>query len=377
MRNMMGIILTGSKNYKLKELSDIRSSSAIPVGGKYRAIDFGLSNMVNSGIINVGVITQYTFRSLMDHLGTGKEWDLNRKNAGLFIFPPYLAGENSGWYKGSADALYHNLTYLKRSREEYVAIAQGNCIYKINFNDMLDFHIEKDADITIAYRKMKDLSAEELVHLGAVDVNEEGRIIDFEEKPSQPKRDTCSMGIYIVKRKLLIELLEECISHGKYDFVKDILISKLQHLKIYGFKCDGYWRAFNTINSYYKCNMDMLKPEIQKNLFVDNGNVYTKVKDQPPSKFNEEAEVKNSIVADGCIVEGYVENSVLFRGVTIKKGAIVKDCIVMQGTTVEENAELQYMILDKDVVICNGVKMKGASSLPVVIGKEIVVKEEE
>ncbi len=372
MKNAMGIILTGGNNNRLKELSSIRSTAAIPVGGKYRAIDFVLSNMVNSGITNIGVLTQYNFRSLMDHLGSGKEWDLDRKNDGLFIFPPYLS-DSSEWYRGTADAMYSNLTYLRRSTKEYVIVSVGNCVYKMNYNDMLEYHKSKNADITIAYRDMSDFYIEDLTSLGILEVDESGRVKDFEEKPSRPKGKLASIGIYILKKELLICLLEECIAHGNYDFVKDVLIKKIGVLNIYGYKFDSYWRNLSSIQMYYRCNMELLDPDVCCQLFLNGGKIYTKVKDEAPAKYNDEAEVKNSIVADGCIIEGYVENSVLFRGVTIKKGAVVKDSIIMQGSVVGENASLQYVIFDKNVEITEGKQLKGDPDWPVIVGRKVRV----
>lgn len=373
MKNAMGIILTGGKNIKLKELSTIRSSSAIPVGGKYRAIDFPLSNMVNSGITNVGVLTQYSFRSLMDHLGSGKEWDLDRKNDGLFILPPSLSGDDTGWYRGSADAMYNNLTFLRRSNEEYVIIAQGNCVYKMVFDDMLECHRYKNADITVAYREMDDFLPEELSQLGIIKLDDNGRITDLQEKPLHPETRNGSMGIYVIRRELLISLLEECAAHGNYDFVKDILIKKLEKLNIYGYRFNGYWRNLSTIQMYYRCNMELLDPEIRHQLFIENGKIYTKVKDETPAKYNDEAEVRNSIVADGCIIEGVVENSVLFRGVMVKKGAVIRDSIIMQGSFIDENVSLQHAILDKSVVITRDKFLKGEPNWPIIVGKNVVV----
>jgi len=373
MKDTMGIIMTGGRHPGLKELSAMRSSSATPVGGKYRAIDFPLSNMVNSGITNIGVITQYSFRSLMDHLGSGKEWDLDRKNEGLFIFPPSLSIDDTGWYKGSADAIYNNLTYLKRSTEEYVLIAQGNCVYKMLFDDMLDYHKNVNADITIAYREMNDFSLEDISRLGVMKLDDSGRVTDLQEKPLHPETRNGSMGIYIMKRELLISLLEECAAHGYYDFVRDILIKKLEKLRIYGYEFKGYWRNISTIQMYYRCNMELLDPEIRRQLFVENGKIYTKVKDETPAKYNDEAEVRNSIVADGCIIEGTIENSVLFRGVTVKKGAFIKDSIIMQGSLTEENVSLQYAVLDKGVVITRDKCLRGEPNWPVVVSKNVVV----
>ncbi len=373
MSKLMGIILTGDKKRKLKELSSIRSSSAIPVGGKYRAIDFVLSNMVNSGITNVGIITQYSFRSLMDHIGSGKEWDLDRKNEGLYIFPPSLREDNSGWYRGSADSIYNNLSFLKRSNEEYVVIAQGNCIYKMAFDDMLDFHINKKADITIAYREMHDFNTDDLCELGILNLHSDGRVTDLQEKPHHPQGNNGSMGIYIARRELIISLIEECVAHGDYDLVKDVLIKKLAMLRVYAYRFEGYWRNFNTLRMYYRCNKEMLDSNVAAELFDANGKIYTKVKDEAPAKYNEEAEVHNSIVADGCIIEGNVINSVIFRDVYIGKDSLVKDSIIMQGARIGEGVKLEYCILDKEVVISSGKQLSGEHDWPVVVEKRAVV----
>ncbi|NLY17981.1 MAG: glucose-1-phosphate adenylyltransferase subunit GlgD [Clostridiaceae bacterium] len=373
MYNTMGIILTGGKNNRLKELSMERSISAVPFGGKYRAIDFALSNLVNSGIRNVGVPTQYSFRSLMDHLGSGKEWDLDRKTDGLFIFPPYLSEYGTGWYRGTADSMYSNLTYLKRSNEEFVVINQGYAIYNMTYREMLEQHVDKDADITIATRLMDDFSKEDLSMLGIVETDTENRIIDFQEKPPNPKSNLASMGIYIIKRKLLISLLEDSAAHGYFDFVRDIIIRKLNELRIFSYEFKGYWRPLISIQLYYRTNMELLDPNIRYELFMKNGKIFTKVKDEPPAKYNEEAEVKNSIVADGCIIEGKVENSILFRGVKIKRGAIIRNSIIMQNSEVCENVILNNCILDKNVIISSGKQLNGDRNWPLIVGKNVRV----
>lgn len=373
MNNAMGIILTGGKNVRLKELTENRSSAAIPVWGKYRAIDFALSNMVNSGITKIGVLTQYRYRSLMDHLGSGKEWDLDRKKDGLFILPPALTQYDNSWYRGSADAMYSNLTFLRRSNYEYVIIAQGNCVYKMNFDELYDFHIQKNADITIAYREMNDFLAEDLVHLGIMKMDDDGRVVDFQEKPRHPSGRLGSMGIYILRRELLISLLEECAAHGDHDFVKDIIIKKLGILKVYGYRFNGYWRNLSTLQMYYRCNMELLDQKVFNEIFLTEGKIYTKVKDETPAKYNDEAEVTNSVVADGCIIEGKVENSILFRGVTVKKGAVIRNSIVMQGSVIEEDVNLEHVILDKNVIITRGKFLKGEPNWPVIVNKDVVL----
>jgi glucose-1-phosphate adenylyltransferase len=373
MKRAMGIIMTGGKNSRLKELSLERSIAAVPFGGKYRAIDFVLSNMVNSDIVNIGVLTQYNIRSLVDHLGSGKEWDLDRKNEGLRIFPPYLSEYGSGWYKGSADAIYNNLTFLERSDEEFVVIGQGYAIYNMDFKPMLEQHVDKDADITIACRYMDDFSDNEKKMLGIVQINEDGRIIDFCEKPLNPKGNLASIGVYIMKRKFLIELLQNSAAKGHTELVQDIFVRNVENLRIYAYIFSGYWRPLSNIQLYYRANMELLNPKVRQELLMDRRKIFTKVKDEPPAKYNEEARVKNSIVADGSIIEGQVENSVLFRGVRVMKGAYIRNSIIMQGSVIEEGVGLNYCILDKEVTISRCKTLNGDSEWPLIVGKNVKV----
>lgn len=374
MSNILGIIITGGRKESMKELVAHRSVSAIPVGGKYRAIDFVLSNMINSGIDKVGVVTQYSFRSLMDHLGSGKEWDLDRRNNGLFIFPPFLAGENSGWYRGSADGMYNNLEFLKRSKDEYVVISSGNCIFKVDFEEVVEAHEKSGADLTVMYRDMSDLEPVEISNFGVIQLNDDNRLTDLQEKPLHPKGVLASIGSYVIKRKLLIDLLVESHAHGQYDFVKDIVINKMSELNVKGYKFNGYWRSMSSISMFYKCNMEMIQPEVTRELFFENGRVYTKVKDETPSKYNEEAIVRNSIVADGCIIEGEVHNSVLSRGVKVSRGCVVRDCIIMQDSLLEEDVTLEAVILDKSVTVRKGKSLKGEISYPYIVGKNAEIR---
>lgn len=373
MKSVMGVILTGGANNKLKELSDGRSIAAVPFGGKYRAIDFVLSNMVNSGIINIGVLTQYNIRSLMDHLGSGKEWDLDRKNDGLFIFPPYLSEYGTGWYRGTADAMYNNITFFERSNENYVVIGQAHAIYNMDFTPMLEKHIKTGADITIACRDMYDFSCDDQKLLGMVETDEEDRIIDFMEKPSNPKNSYGSMGVYVLTRKLLIDLLQESAAKSQYEFVQDILVHSTDSLKLFAYTFSGYWRPLGNIKLYYKSNMELLNPRVRQELLMDRRKIFTKVKDEAPAKYNEEANVRNSIVADGCIIEGEVINSVLFRGVKVLRGAVIKNSILMQNAIVEQNVNLHYCILDKGVTITSGKTLYGDIDWPLIVGKNVKV----
>lgn len=373
MKRAMGIILTGGKNSRLKELSLERSIAAVPFGGKYRAIDFVMSNFVNSGIVNIGILTQYNFRSLVDHLGSGKEWDLDRKNEGLFIFPPYLSELGTGWYKGTADAMYNNITFLQRSDEPYVVITQGHAIYNMDYTPMIDAHIESGADITIACHNLGGFSVAEQRMLGMVEADATGRITDLLEKPLNPKSDMCSMGIYVIRRQLLIELLQDCAAHGHTEFVNDVLIKNVQNMHFHAFRFDGYWRPMSSIQLFYRANMELLDPKVRAELLMGRRRIFTKVKDETPAKYNDEAIVSNSIVADGCIIEGTVENSVLFRGVKVMKGAVIRDSIVMQGSVVSDGVSLTHAILDKDVVITSGKQLQGDSEWPLIVGKNVTV----
>lgn len=373
MSSILGIIVTGGRKEKLKELVAKRSVSAIPVGGKYRAIDFVLSNMVNSGIDKVGVVMQYSFRSLMDHVGSGKEWDLDRRNNGLFLFPPYLAGEGSGWYRGSADGMYNNLTFLKRSKEEHVIITTGNCIYTMNYEEMVEAHVNTKADLTVMYRDMSDIDPVELTSFGMIKLGEDNSILDLQEKSLSPQGVIASTGVYVIKRTLLIELLKESHAHGHYDFVKDIIIRNLKELKIMGYEFKGYWRTMSSISMFYKCNMELIEPEIKKELFENGARIFTKVKDETPTKYNEEAIVNHSIIADGCIIEGEVYNSVLSRGVKVQKGSVIRNSIIMQDAIIEDDVKLDNVILDKEVVVKRGKTLKGEESYPMIVGKHAVI----
>ncbi|MDO4766422.1 MAG: glucose-1-phosphate adenylyltransferase subunit GlgD [Eubacteriales bacterium] len=370
MNNLFGIITTGNQKPLLGELAMKRSVSALPIAGKYRAIDFVLSNMVNTGIDKVGIVTQYSYRSLTDHLGAGKEWDLDRRNEGLFLFPPYLSLDHKGWYQGTADGMYQNISFLKRSNEEYVLIATGNSIYSTTYNDLLEKHIETGADITMMYYDMEGTPSEELKEFGLMKFDETGRVTDLREKPLSPKGTLVSMGVYILRRELLIDLLEEASSHGHYDFVRDVLIRKIEVLNIRGYQYKGYWRVVSNINWYYKTNMDFLKPEVRREVFGRGKKVFTKVKDETPAKYNQEAEVKNSMIADGCIIEGYVENSILFRGVRVGKNSRVVNSIIMQGSVIENDVSLEHVIFDKEITISSHHSLKGEANAPMIVGKK-------
>ncbi len=359
---ILGLILAGGHSESLRSLVAKRASAALPVFGKYRAIDFTLSNMVNAGIRKVGVLTQYNPRSLMDHLGSGKEWDLDRKNGGLFILQPYVSQEGSYWYKGTADAIFQNMTLLRRGEEDYILIGSGDHIYKIDFSRVFDFHLSNDADITLLVKELDDTY--NLSQYGIVELSG-NRITNIEEKPQKPKTNIGFLGIYFMNKYLLMELLYNYVTKGETDLLS-IVTSQLDRLRVCGYLFNGYWRNVKKgIDEYFRINMDGLKKEVREELFYKYGKIYTKLKDLPPPKIGSTAIVKNSILSDGCIVNGTVENSILFRGVYVKAGATIVNSVIMQDTVIEEGAIVKNAVLDKEVLIRQESRLVGRDSIAI------------
>src|SRR5699024_2260084 len=290
----LGIILAGGNNSRMRELSNKRAIAAMPVGGSYRSIDFALSNMANSHIQRVAVLTQYNARSLNEHLSSSKWWDFGRKQGGLLLFTPTVTPDNSWWYRGTADAIYQNLTWLKQCHEPYVVIASGDGIYKIDYNKVLEYHIAKRADVTIVCTDCRD---EDPTRFGVLKLNEDYRVVDFEEKPMVSDSQLISTGIYVIRRRQLIEMIERCAQEERSDFVKDILIRYKNLKRIYGYKMDTYWSNISTAESYYRTNMDFLKPEVREYFFGGDNPIYSKIDDLPPAKYNPGSSVKNSLIA--------------------------------------------------------------------------------
>jgi len=369
MKDTMGLIYTVENEIDLKDLTQKRSVAAIPFGGRYRVIDFILSNMVNSGIRNVGIITQNNYSSLMDHLGSGKEWDLNRKSNGLFILPPYISDSNPGWYRGSVDALHSIMSYIRKSTQKYVLLSSSYMISNIDLNKVFEFHMERGADITIVYKEEKYLTSEELSKYTLVRMKNDGRVWDIEVNPRMPKSSNIYTKMCIVEKHLLEYLVEECAARGQSDFVMDILLKKLDSLKIFAYEHTDYLGRIDSIKNYYQHSMELLNPEIRNSLFFEPGRIFTKIKDKVPAKYTDSALVQNSMIADGCIIEGEVHNSILFRGVNVAKGSVIRNSIVMQDTVIYENAVLENVITDKEVIIGSGRRLIGQETYPVVVGK--------
>ena len=313
----VGIILVGGNNNRMGELSRKRAIPAMPVGGSFRCIDFVLSNMSNSHVQTVAVLTQYNSRSLNEHLSSSKWWDFGRKQGGLYLFTPTVTAENSDWYRGTADAMYQNIDFLKNRHEPYVIISSGDCVYKMDYNDLLEFHIAKKADITIA---CKDMPADaDVSRFGVVRMNEDSRITDFEEKPLVAQSNTISTGVYIIRRRQLIEILEKSAEENRFDFVTDVLVRYRNVKRVYGYKLNTYWSNIASVDDYFRTNMDFLKPDVRKYFFREEPKIYSKVDDLPPAKYNMGSDVSNSLIASGCIINGRVENSVLFKKAFVGK----------------------------------------------------------
>ena len=348
----IGIILAGGNNNRMRELSNKRAIAAMPIGGSYRSIDFALSNMTNSHIQKVAVLTQYNSRSLNEHLNSSKWWDFGRKQGGLYVFPPTVTPDNSHWYQGTADAIYQNVGWLKNSHEPYVVIASGDGIYKMDYNKILEFHIAKRADITVVCTDAKpDVDVE---RFGMIRMNEDCRIEDFEEKPMASSYHTISAGIYVLRRRQLIELIEKCAQEDRHDFVKDILIRYKNLKRIYGYKINSYWSNISTVESYYKTNMDFLKPEIRDYFFRQDPLIKTKIDDNPPAKYNAGACVKNSLVSSGCIINGTVENSVLFKKVFVGNNCVIKNSVILNDVYLGDNTHIENCIVEsRDTIRAN------------------------
>ena len=371
MQNVMGIINLNDNQEFLKELTQCRPLAAVPFGGRYRLIDFILSNMVNSGMQNVGILVQDKYRALMDHLRSGKEWDLARKRDGLFILPPGKAHYPGADYRGNIENFYSNLDYIESSRQQYVLIAGSHIICNLSYRKAFKFHQDVGADITLLYKEHNE--DEELMQYGIVECESNGRITDISINPSRSLSRKVSLEMYIMKKDLLVDLIKDCQARGGLDFIKDIVIKNIDTLKMYGHPYKGYVARIDGVKSYYKHNMELLKPEKWEELFFKSGLVYTKVKDEAPVKYKENARVSNAMIGNGCIIEGHVENSILFRGVTVRKGAYIKDSIIMQKCDIAENAIIENVICDKNVRITRGKRLKGEMSYPLVIEKGSVI----
>lgn len=374
--NALDIIFPNGYDSLVPELVAERLMASIPFAGRYRMVDFVLSSMVNCGIDNVSVIVRKNYHSLMDHLGSGRAWDLTRKNGGLNIVPPF-AEKTVKVYNGRVEALASILDFLKDQKEKYVIMSEANIAANFDFKAMLNAHIESGADLTLAY-------AQEEIPKGLIkpfDINkdlyytldiEDGRVKEIQINPETPGVQNLSMNIYIMDRELLISQVSAAFVRGHVYFERDIVAPQLDKLNVQAYKFTGYLARISSMKSYFDENMKLLDDENLDALFGSN-HIYTKIRDDNPTRYMEGARADNIMAADGCIIEGEVENSILFRGVKVGRGAKVKNCVLMQDTVIEPGAELEYIISDKDVTITADKKLKGTDSFPVYVAKYQVV----
>ena len=368
-KNIVGIVFSNAYDECISELTGIRTMGSVPFASRYRLIDFALSNMVNGGIEKVGVVTKANYQSLMDHVGNGKPWDLSRKNNGLFILPPFSTNEANG----NADklgALKGIHDFISRSTEEYVLFADCNSVLNIDIEELMDYHSDKNADITIVYKNGKMPNLTDVIVL---DMDADNKAKKVSVSPVTDENVNYSLNMILMKKSLLERLLNDAVSLNYTDFEADLIQRNVAKLNIYGFEAKGHSFTIDSMQSYYNANMELLNIEKCDDLFNTERPIYTKVRDNMPAIYGLGSDVKNSLVADGCIIEGTVENSILFRGVRVEKGAVVKNSILMQGTFVAQDATVNCVVADKSVVITPNKTLSGAENYPVYIGKEIVI----
>ena len=370
--NALGIIFPNSYDSLVPQLVSERLMASIPFAGRYRMVDFILSSMVNCGIDNISLIVRKNYHSLMDHLGAGREWDLTLKNGGLNIVPPF-AQKTVKVYNGRVEALASILNFLRSQKEKYVIMADTNIAVDFDFNAMIDAHVASGADVTIAYRQEDACKCNAMHRLVNKDLYytmdmEDGRVREIKINPQDEGMQNLSMNIYVVDRELLIQQIGRAYAHGYVYFERDILAPHLDTLNVQGYKYEGYVARICDIKSYFDENMKLLDEKNLDALFSENP-IYTKIRDDNPTRYITGAIAKNIMVAEGCVIEGEVENSILFRGVKVAKGARVKNCILMQDTVIAEGASVEYLITDKNVTVTNGKDLKGTDSFPVYVSK--------
>ena len=363
----IGIILAGGNNHRIKELTQKRAVCAMPIAGSYRGIDFALSNMTNSHINKVAVFTQYNAGSLNEHLSSSKWWDFGRKQGGLYVFTPTITADNGYWYRGTADAIYQNLEFLRKCHEPYVIISSGDAVYKMDYNKVLEYHIRKKADVTVVCKRLD--ADEDASRFGTLKMNEDMRIEEFEEKPMLATSNTISAGIYVIRRRLLIDLIEHCAEEERHDFVTDILIRYKNLKRMYGYEIKDYWNNISTVEAYYRTNMDFLKPEVRKYFFREYPEVYSKVSDLPPAKYNPGAIVKNSLVGSGSIINGTVENSVLFKKTFVGNNCVIKNSVILNDVYLGDNTYIENCIVESRDTIRANTRHVGTNGVKVVVEK--------
>jgi len=372
MNDVLGIINLSESEERIKDLTMGRNLAAIPILGRYRIIDFALSNMVNAGLTNVAIFTYGKSRSLVQHLGSGKHWGLDRKKDGLFVFYPEVPTEDNIRRTGDIQHFKNHLDYLKASSQTYVVLSRSYMICNVDYVDMVRQHKKNGADITIAYKKM-DNSVNRFVECDTLFLDEDKNVVSIGQNLGKERFYNVSMEMYIMKRELLIRLIEESVQRGDARYLKEAVFNRIGSLDMKGYRFHGYLSCVNSIQNYFETNMDLLNVNISKDLFSTNGSIYTKVMDAHSVQYSDDSYVVNSLVANGTIIEGTVENSVICRDVHIKKGAIVRNSVILPNVTISETTNLNYVILDKNVVITEKKMLFGDVGNLFVIKKNMIL----
>ncbi len=376
MASVVGIIFSNIHDHNVSELTRRRTMASVPFGCRYRLIDFTLSNIVNSGITHVGVVTHYNYQSLMDHIGTGKDWDLARRSGGIKILPPYItafANAQNSLYNTRLEAVKSMLEFVSCCTEEYVLLSDCDVVCNIDLNEIINDHISSGADITMAVKRM--YITPDIKHFEVVESNADGRITDISEcNGIVSGYCDVNLNIMVMRRKYLENIILDASAHGYSSFTKDIIGRNIDISSFRVYRYDSYFASINSLTDYYMCNMDLLSSSARDSLFnVKNRPVYTKIRNSSPTVYEEGSNVRNSLIADGCIIHGTVENSILFRGVKVGKNTVIRNSIIMQDTLIGENADLNCVITDKDVVIRDGRVLSGHETRPFFIDKLTVV----
>lgn len=369
--NALGILFPNNYDNTIPEMVTDRAMASIPFGGRYRMIDFALSSMTNSGINNVSVIVRKNYHSLMDHLGTGREWDLARRRGGLNIWPPF-ADKTIKMYNSRVDALDSIMHFLEFQKERYVILSDTNLAVNVDYKEVMAEHQKSGADITMLYYKT-EIPAGRREDNSTVEVDENGRVTQFHFNDYRPGPQNLNMNIYVMERTTLIRLVKEAASRGMMWFEREVLSVQLDELDIRALEFKGYVAQICSMKSYFEENMKLIDEKNLDALFPKTSPVYTKLRDDNPTRYLTGSKVVNSLVADGCRIEGTVENCVLFRGVVVEKGAVVKNCVLMQDTVVKANADLSCVVTDKNVTITENKSLAGTESYPVYVAKRHTV----
>lgn len=368
--NALAVIFANSNDKLFPELTSLRSMASIPYGSRYRIIDFHLSNFVNAGVDKIAIIPRANYRSLMDHIGSGKPWDLDRKKGGLSFMPPFIAGSDAGVYKGHIDAIKNISSYIEKSRQEYVIICDADTILNVDVEDMLKNHIKSGADVTAAYKKFAILNS--VSEHPKFTVNENSEITEVLVTDRTEKPDNYGLGIYIFEKDKLLEYVRDASARGYVGISRGILQSR-KGIKINGYNVDNFVALIDSLQSYTEANLALLNKNVRDDLFNRERPIYTKTRDDMPTRYGLESNVKNSIIGEGCVIEGSVENCILFRGVKVGKGSVLKSSIIMQDCVIGKDCTLKYVTADKDVTVLDGHNICGTDTHYFIVKKNETV----